>query len=592
MDRTRFKAFLKDSSGAVASTYALALVGLIVIGGVGFDYGRLVAMDSELQNGADQAALAGATQLDGKSGAMARAKARALDLVTNTTLIASDANTITFADSADCTGNNGCVLFWQDKAKTNAATTDANARFIEVKVALRTVDYAFTPVAGLLSGGLAAGAMAGLGSSICRTPPIMICNPNPGTTFNSAGKEGMGIVATGHDVGSGNGSGTAPGHDPGGGAGEGTSNTWAPGDFGFLQVNDADPGAKNAKLLKALAYANPPIDCTPVEGNQVSTGNPQGLYDAINTRFDIYDFNDNGGNTLAGCRNGLCPSAPNVIKDLYNANPNSNNGCKIKHGGGKIADAAPGGGKLALASSSVFMAGLFQSSGGGSGGSNGNSNGGASSGGAGGGAGGWDLPDAGREFKPVPQATWNNETLFDDNGVIDVMGLPRDNCHYTSYNTTGICPNGRFGDKTWARADYFKTNHTAGGVTSYPPDWSNITRYKTYLWEIAQNNMLSGTGNTDQRGRPVCYAGSPPGGAERRVLTVAVVDNCSALNGTSTAVEVGEWIEVFLVEPSLDAALRYNAYKDAIYMEIIGPSKLGGFGAAQTVRRDVPYLVE
>jgi len=38
---------------------------LIAAGGIAFDYARLAAMDTELQQAADQAALAAVTQLDG-----------------------------------------------------------------------------------------------------------------------------------------------------------------------------------------------------------------------------------------------------------------------------------------------------------------------------------------------------------------------------------------------------------------------------------------------------------------------------------------------------------------------------------------------
>jgi hypothetical protein len=75
---------------------------------------------------------------------------------------------------------------------------------------------------------------------------------------------------------------------------------------------------------------------------------------------------------------------------------------------------------------------------------------------------------------------------------------------------------------------------------------------------------------------------------------VAVVSNCSALNGTSQPVVIDDWIDVFLVEPSTDDPKRHNAYRDAIYFEVIGPSSLAGDGtyASQQVRRDVPYLVQ
>ena len=73
MVRSFGKKLWREESGAVASIYALALPALIAIGGIAFDYTRLAAMDTELQNAADQAALAAVTQLDGRAGAVSRA---------------------------------------------------------------------------------------------------------------------------------------------------------------------------------------------------------------------------------------------------------------------------------------------------------------------------------------------------------------------------------------------------------------------------------------------------------------------------------------------------------------------------------------
>lgn len=533
------RTFWRNEAGAVASTYALALVGLVVMGGVGFDYAHMMGLQSELQNGADQAALAGATQLDGKSGACSRAAGAAINLVTNNTVLSNSGSTITVANEAACdaTGN---VRFWQDKDRTNAATSDANAHFIELAVDARTANFAFTPLVSLFMQSMRAAAMAGLGSSVCKVPPIMICSPDPSVPFDAEAWKGFGIVATGHNPGNSN--------NQGGNAGSGSNTTWAPGDFGFLQINDpGDTSNRNAQLLKALAYANPPIDCTPVDGNKVSTGNPQGLYDAINTRFDIYDFpNNGGGNVLSSCQGTNCPPSSNVVKDLVNSNPTGNNGCKFKNGNGN----GPG----------------------------------------------WAFPSAGHEFKPISRTGDTNASYFDDNAVIDVMGLPRDNCHYTSYNGTGLCSNGgtgRFGNGVWDRADYFKVNHTVGGSVDYPPNWQNITRYDTYLWEINNSKIPNGNSATSQRGQPVCYSGSLPTTPDRRVLTIAVVSNCADLHGQSTPVTIDQWVDVFLVEPSSDNSIRYNAFKDAIYVEVIRKSQIAGDGtyASQAVRRDVPYLV-
>ena len=98
----------KRTDGAVAPTVALSLVGLIAAGGIAFDYAHLAAMDTELQQAADQAAIAAATQLDGRAGSIARATAAAQSLITNKTLLAGDGSsnavtvpTITFCSAFD-----------------------------------------------------------------------------------------------------------------------------------------------------------------------------------------------------------------------------------------------------------------------------------------------------------------------------------------------------------------------------------------------------------------------------------------------------------------------------------------------------------
>src|SRR3546814_1021126 len=85
------KRFWGDPGGAVAATYALALIPIIAMVGLAFDYARLVGMDSELQSAADQAALAGATQLTRSAGSMERAVAAIQGgLVSNSTLLSND----------------------------------------------------------------------------------------------------------------------------------------------------------------------------------------------------------------------------------------------------------------------------------------------------------------------------------------------------------------------------------------------------------------------------------------------------------------------------------------------------------------------
>src|SRR3546814_4295088 len=99
MRRSRDKRFWSDQNGAVAATYAPALIPLVAILGLAFDYARVVGMDSELQAAADQAALAGATQLTRNAGSMELAVAAIQGgLVTNSTLLSHDGAGGTVAD--------------------------------------------------------------------------------------------------------------------------------------------------------------------------------------------------------------------------------------------------------------------------------------------------------------------------------------------------------------------------------------------------------------------------------------------------------------------------------------------------------------
>ena len=551
MSFRRFRASLKrNESAAIAPLYAVGIFTLVGMAGVAFDYTRMMSLHSELQNAADQAALAGATQLDGKGstgalpGACARATNAVRNFVTNNSRFETDSGSaqVTFQNEATCDAV-GSIRFYQDRDGNTPATNDANARFIEVAVDPRSVRFSLTPLIDAFgSGPVRTLAMAGLGSSVCKQPPIMICHPDPGdednpNPFNADARKGQGVLATGHTTGKN----ANAGGDPGDGS---TPNThWSPGNFGFLEIpNDSTNGA----LLRALAYVNPPIDCISVEENEVSTGSPQGLYDAINTRFGIYDFPSTGGNgnVLGACEGsgqtaGLCPPANNVRMDMVKTG-NGNNACKLKKSNG-------GGGN------------------------------------------GFELPAAGQEFKPEMPSPYSYSASTNYAAHTPArMGMPRDLCHYTSFNTTGLCNNatatgtGRIGDGRWAREDYWDVEHPTYASTR-PSNWATMTRYETFLWE----NQAA-----DRMDAPVC--GSSVGDATRRVLTIAVVRNCKALRGGSVKVDIDEFVDVFLVEPSIDDSLRYNAFMDSIYFEIIGKSTIAGSGifGSQEVRRDVPYLVK
>lgn len=179
---------VRDEAGAIAPLYALALFGLVGIAGVGFDYARVMALDTELQNAADQAALAAATQLDGKSDSITRAISAAntyfattgADFVNQTRLSNDGAG-------RDITG--ASYRFWQtyDADTLTGEITDPTkgtlATVVEVTINKRSVQYALTPIVGAISGEAGATATATLGTAYCNVPPMMFCSPE-GSTFN------------------------------------------------------------------------------------------------------------------------------------------------------------------------------------------------------------------------------------------------------------------------------------------------------------------------------------------------------------------------------------------------------------------------
>ena len=536
--RCRARELWRDNEGAVVPVVALSLTALIAIGGVAFDYAHVAALDTELQQAADQSALAAATQLDGQSGAIARATAAAQSLITNRTYFANDggSNAVTVPTLTFCSA------FDDSQADTatacSPAKSDSDARVVWVKVGGRTANFALTPIVGALTSGTVNGeAVAGMNSAICKEPPVMMCNP-AGTTFdvNDYIGKGLLLIATG-----------------GGGS-------YAPGDFGFLDV-----GAGASDLAKLMGYGAPPDACVDVTNPSTEPGSMTSVIDQFNTRFDIYESGDS-----IGCfGSSLCPPSLNSRKDLVmnHGSPYTKNNCGTTSGGGQK---------------------------------------------------GWQLSTT--PYRPTDSTTTYSATP-------DAMGYPRDICH--AWSSAGDCvskgsSNSRIGTGDWDIDAYWRTNHLASavvinsqtGLMGYPAKTMNATiraafpspadtsrsyptRYQVYRWEMANastqltSQAVAGIGNT--YGQPVCKPpGWIPGGskADRRTLPIAVV-NCAGLTGKK-AVNPIDWIDSFLVEPSMDRKVGTTTYtsKGDIYVEVVGHTSNGTGGATtQTIRHDRPYLI-
>ena len=132
---------------------------------------------------------------------------------------------VTIPSEATCDAA-GSVRFYQDKAKTQVATTDVNAKFVEVQVNARQARYALTPIVGAIrSGAISAIAFAGMGSAICKVPPLMMCNPSPGTPFDPDAWRGKGLKLF-----------------------MGGGNSWAAGAFGWLDVGAVNNGTPDQNI--------------------------------------------------------------------------------------------------------------------------------------------------------------------------------------------------------------------------------------------------------------------------------------------------------------------------------------------------------
>lgn len=528
-----FRGIWTDQSAAVAPTVALSMVGLIAMGGIAFDFAHLATLDTELQQAADQAALAGAGQLDRQTGACSRAAAAASAMLANHARL-GDTLAITVANEGTCDAT-GSVRFYQSYDATSetygsAATSDANARVIEIDVNAKKAVYALTPVVGAFnSGNIAASAMASMTSSICKEPPVMMCNPSasPGS-FDYTSYLGKGIVLTA----------------------KGNGGSYVPGNFGFLDV-----GAGASDLSKLMGYAAPPGGCVQVDQPVTQPGAMTSVINEFNTRFDIYESGDS-----IGCfGSSLCPPAINSRKDVLLTDVPSKNNCGIVTGGGKgwkeSTDAYRPGSTDGLKADTCASKAC--------------------------GAAGAQYPD--------------------------VMGYPRDRMHAFD---SGYATANRIGDGDWDRDAYFRSNYgwTAAQWAANTGLSSGATRYQVYQWEMANRGASVGgqtiLGSTaigaqgTRYGQPVCRPGltgsTPAGGvADRRLLPVAVV-NCTGLTGAKPVNPI-DWIEVFLVEPSMDRKKGSTKYTDTgdIYVEVVGRTLQGTGGtASQFVRHDKPFLIK
>lgn len=166
----RFAALARDTHGGVA-IYAV-LAGGLTLGTMvlGVDVGRMIVVRSQMQNAADAAAMAAATQLDGLDGAQRRASAIASNAALNASSLTIEGGELSVAS----------VEFFSAYADGVGTPSegDEDANFVRVNLAPQEMYLFFGP---LLGGGasetqtLAASATASSSPIVCNAPPFMMC---------------------------------------------------------------------------------------------------------------------------------------------------------------------------------------------------------------------------------------------------------------------------------------------------------------------------------------------------------------------------------------------------------------------------------
>jgi Putative Flp pilus-assembly TadE/G-like len=273
-----------DTRGVILPYVTIMLVIVVGVAVLALDGARFMSLQTQLQNGADALALAGAAELDRLPDSETRAVNAINLLITNSTL---------FGTEADRNVSVSNIAFYSQLPASDVspitsgalAASPSNARFVSVTVrpvGLRTI----FPAA--LFGGpnvvtTGAAAVAGFDQVVCQAAPIYVCNPyeTDGMTYEQA-TEALEDAAA----------------DPaarrrlimlreyrGGDA------QYTAGDYGFLMSPTIGSGV--ADVINATALARPPA-CFLQRAINFRPGFLISARVSFNVRFDIYEGNMSG----------------------------------------------------------------------------------------------------------------------------------------------------------------------------------------------------------------------------------------------------------------------------------------------------------
>src|SRR5215471_18924364 len=314
---TRFaRTFWNDTSGVILPYVTVMLVVIVGLSVLALDGARFMSLQTQLQNGADALALAGAAELDRLPDAQTRARTAIQRLLTNSTL---------FGARADRTIAVSNIKFYSRLPARDAspmstgtlATGPGNARFVSVTV--RPVTLPTILPAALFGGAntvtTAASAVAGFDQVVCGVTPIYVCNPyeTAGMTYDEATEALQQAAANPSNQGrlmrlrqnAGNASYSAE-------------------DYGFL--TSPTLGSDQMSLIDSIAVVRPAA-CFLQRGVNFRPGLVRSAREGFNVRFDIYE-----GAMSAKYNDSNYRPAQNVRKGYVVASDENQNACAARRG--------------------------------------------------------------------------------------------------------------------------------------------------------------------------------------------------------------------------------------------------------------------
>jgi hypothetical protein len=274
-----------DVNGVVLPYVAMTLAVVIGMAALALDGSRLMSVQSQLQNGADALALAGAAELDRRPDSIIRAEAAIRNLLTNP-VGGADVGQVAKVDSIEFLSS----LPADDDLPitTRNITEDPTlAGYVQVNVEpiqMQTI-FPVSLASGRQTVTVGAQAVAGYDQVVCNVSPAFVCNPfeTSGMSYYQA-TQAL-VAADQNPVAHRQLVRLARSQFKNGGYGSGDFGYVAPA-TGFLPTSACGPGGGRG-IPQALA-ATQVRACFRLSGvNLISSDDQLGM-DGLNTRFDIY----------------------------------------------------------------------------------------------------------------------------------------------------------------------------------------------------------------------------------------------------------------------------------------------------------------